>query len=690
MRPPVPTGPDSAVLLLNADGGVLAWSGPPELVGLGGNRDESGVSLSSLYQDLEGVDLGAAVAETARASSRRFVRSLLVRRRAGARRPPVRLSLHKVGERLVAVVVSATGEDPDPRADPDVALIQGAWAGLKDAMILATVGDDPEGPKILAVNNAFSSLFGMSAADVEGRPLLPLLGSRGGSALRERIRAHVARGGDSISDLLVLKRSVAGQALVEWQLAPVRDSRGGVLSLIVVLRDVSLTSARNPVRKTPDVDPLTGLPNQVHFMKRLERSVERAAQAGAYTFAVLAIDVQGLGALQRRLGTVVSNSVLDALVWRVRRCLRPGDLIARLGDQRLAVLLDHFGPWGQVDDVLERIHLVTESPYTVGGERITLAVVDAAGPIFGRDRYPARAQEIIEELGRAVTRARKRTGRPTGSARTTRNDSHSPFDLSRAAESGDLRLDYLPLMSVETGKVVALEALLRWTRPDGRALSAGEFVADAESRGFMVPVGRWVLRRACEDLEVLRRALAPAHPLPIHVNLSASEFWSHDLVSDVERQTATGGVDPSWIRLEVPEEAVSRSISSALPVLKGLADVGFETWIDRFGEGGIPLRDLPNLPVKRAKVSPSLAWKGGRDAEVADLAPLLRGLLSVGRDLGWQVSVSGVESEGQRSALARAGCDMAQGFLFSEPRDPPGIVALVRQLGLAGEGGHGP
>jgi EAL domain-containing protein (putative c-di-GMP-specific phosphodiesterase class I) len=282
----------------------------------------------------------------------------------------------------------------------------------------------------------------------------------------------------------------------------------------------------------------------------------------------------------------------------------------------------------------------------------------------------------MDEVALALTRARGECVPREGSRGSPVG--RRPSGIARAVRSGQLALHYLPLVDVPTGRPVGLEALVRWRHPERGTLAGSEFLEEAEASGLILSIGRWVLWQACHQVKRWEAAVAPGEVLPVHLNLSSSEFWNRELLSNLGRVTAEVGVDPAKIRLEVPESAIARRVASACRILTWLGEAGFETWLDKFGQGGVSLQDLPRLPVRHAKVGPALAW-GGNGSGASEAAPLLHSLLTVGHDLGWRVAVVGVETAGQRDALGSVGCDLAEGFLFSGPLDAEGASALARQ-----------
>jgi PAS domain S-box-containing protein len=535
--------------------------------------------------------------------------------------------------------------------------------------------------KITGANGAFARMFGKSPEDVSGQALGHLLAPLTGTGFARKIEEEVVGEGRSITDLTLAPPGLSGdRSLLEWEIGPIRAQDGRILGVIAVVRDTTQNQRALP-RKRSDLDPSSGLPNQVHFLSRLERSVERAAQARAYTFAVVGLEMRGLRAVERRLGTLVANTALEALVRRLEQRLRPADLVARTGDRTLAILLDHFAPWGALEDVLERIRQVTDAPYTIAGEQLAMSAIGAPGPIWSGEDPPIGAQEVMRKLEVAVTRAKADPSHPRPAPRPRARANGELGELSSAVQKAQLQLRYLPLISIEDGRLAGFEALVRWPRPKHGVVPGRAFIRRAEQYGLIRPIGQWVWREALMHMMEWDAEVAPDLVPPVHLNLSVSEFWNPDLLSDLENRVAESSIAPSRVRLEVPEAAVARRTSAAHVILERLAESGFAAWLDRFGEGGTQLRALDSLPFRHVKLTPSVAWRSNGSAERP--RAILKSLLSLGHDLGWRVAVAGVETRTQAEVLKSIACDVGQGFFYHGLLDAPQAAALMRQSGEA-------
>jgi PAS domain S-box-containing protein len=584
------------------------------------------------------------------------------------------LTLHHVAAGLVVGVLSG-GPGASSGAGHAVGLLRQVWEGLAEGVAVAT--RDPEGhvEKITECNGAFASIFGLGRDAVVGQPLARFLAPLNGASFDKRVKEDVVGEGRSVADLTMSKRSDSGDpALLDWELGPIRAQDGRVSGLVAVVRDAA-PADRAVLWKRSDLDPSSGLPNQIHFMSRLERSVERASQARAYTFAVIGLEMRGLRAVERRLGALAANAALEALVRRLEQRLRPTDLVARTGDRRLAILLDQFAPWGALSDVVERLRVVSEAPYRIGGERMTLSAIGAPGPIWKGDGTVVGAQEVLGHLDAAVARAKADVSTPDPPKSAP--PSGSVAELWNAVQKARLHLRYLPLVSPADGRLEGLEALVGWSHPEHGLVPGGAFLPRAEHHGLTGPIAEWVWAEALRHIKEWDASLPPGRVPPVHINLSLSELWHPDLVADLERRTAEAAVSPSRVRLEIPESALARRTDTASSILEGLARAGFEAWLDRFGEGGIPLRDLDSLPFRHAKLDREIAWQTNGAAGRPRAA--LGSLLSLGHDLGWSLAVGGVETEEQASALRALDCDWAQGFFFHGLVDASRAAALMRQ-----------
>ena len=400
----------NAVLVLDPKGRVLASSGLPEALGRADLNAASETMLTDVVRGEGGDDIAGELQHVVASPPGTLATMVVESAREQPGGPRRQLTLHRISDSFVIGVLA--GGDRLPRTETELSesVLLRVWSGLRGAMALTTPGHPDEPPSIIAVNAAFGELFRVRPEEARGRPLMDFLAPGDGLAVVDKIHQHATLAGESVSDVAIVRRGRSDPTVIEWEVAPIRDRAGTTQALFVLLRDVAEAARWRPGRGL-ELDPLSGLPNRLQLMSRLERSVERTARSGSCTFAVLGVEIDGLASAERRLGATVGNALLDALVWRVRQGLRPGDVIARVGPERLAVLLDHFAPRGHLEAVLERIDRVAEDTYSIGGEHIQLRVIGAAGPVWTPEHPPATADEVLASLDLAVTRARAQARR---------------------------------------------------------------------------------------------------------------------------------------------------------------------------------------------------------------------------------------------------------------------------------------
>ncbi len=402
---------ETAVVFLDPQGTILASGGASSLLGPTVPAVPGRWRVSEVFHSDEGKDLLAAVEEVAEERWGEGGRSFLVRLASKDSGGRALLTLFKVGAELVAGVLSGTdgnGDEPSRErghlsaSEEERELVEQAWAGLRDAMVLLTSSPGPRGPRILTANAAFCALVGLVPVEIRGKPLRSLL--MPGDELDSLVKVHrtAVEQGRSASDLAILRAGSGRPRMVDWEMAPVHDREGRITSVIAVVREVTLTSMGAPARGSATTDSPTGLPNQMHFRNRVQRSVERATLAHPYAFALIGLRMKGLGAIEQRFGSVMCNAVLDALVRRLRHRLRSSDLIARISRDRLAVLLDYFAPRGAVEDVLERIRHTAGDSFTVGGRRLELRVAGTASTVWSLNHPPPNARELLDGLQAAL------------------------------------------------------------------------------------------------------------------------------------------------------------------------------------------------------------------------------------------------------------------------------------------------
>lgn len=424
-------------------------------------------------------------------------------------------------------------------------------------------------------------------------------------------------------------------------------------------------------------DPLTGLPNRVVFMERLEAALGRADESGRVV-GVAFVDLDRFKAVNDTLGHTMGDRVLEAVADRLKRCMRPGDSIARLsGDEFTLVLPEMSGP-DDARPVSERILGELARPFRVEGREIYL------GASLGVALYPqdaVDARSLVRAADGALQEAKQR-GRSncqfftTGMMARAEDNLALEQELRKSLEHReDLELHYQPIVTAGAGRVVQLEALLRWNHPDRGLLTGAAFVPLAEEVGLIVPLGALALEAAARQAAEWRRELGSGVPR-IAVNVSAIQMRGAAFAEIVKNTLDEAGLDGSALVIELTETAVMQEPDVAAETLTRLRELGVEVSLDDFGTGYSSLAHLRRLPLDNLKIDRSFVR---RVPDHPDDTAIASTIMAMGRLLQLAVIAEGVETEQQATFLRAEGCDMMQGHLFGHPHPASEIQTRIRE-----------
>lgn len=449
----------------------------------------------------------------------------------------------------------------------------------------------------------------------------------------------------------------------------VRDSKGHPSHLVLQFQDITDRKIEEE-RLVHNVfhDALTGLPNRALFMDRLRLATERARRRKDQVFAVLFLDLDGFKAINDSMGHIMGDQLLIQIARRLKACLRTTDTIARLGGDEFTILLEELTDEQEILRIVERLQRELRLPFKLGPRDIQ--VTASIGVTWSNSRYE-RAEEILRDADTAMYRA-KLSGKAC--YQLFESETHTSQleavnlanDLDEAVERGELLLHYQPIVSLETGKLCAFEALVRWRHPQRGLILPADFIPLAEERGSILKIGTWAIREACLQLKRWQDKFPLHSSMAVNVNLSSKEFMQANLIDHVIEILQDSGVDPRALKLEITESVVMENIGTATVILQQLRALGIELVIDDFGTGYSSLSYLHRLPISSLKIDKSFV----KDmVEKREHAEIVKTIVTLARSLQIRVVAEGVETLEQLAALRRLKCDAGQGFLFSKPAE---------------------
>ena len=413
-------------------------------------------------------------------------------------------------------------------------------------------------------------------------------------------------------------------------------------------------------------DSLTGLPNRSMFTERLRHSMRRTARHPDDMFAVLFLDLDRFKEVNDNLGHFAGDELLRAVARRLEACLRPEDTVARLSGDEFAILLESISETSDAGRVAERIEEALSFPINLGGAEITTS---ASMGIVTSSMSQEQPEQLLRSADMAMYRA-KAAGRARYEMfdRAMHTDALARLqletDLRRAVEQGEFRLHYQPLVSLRTGRVTGLEALLRWEHPERGLVQPADFIPIAEETGLIVRIGRWVLNEACRQLRAWQESHPRAEPLSLSVNLSVKQFSQPDLLDQLANALRASGIPPSCLRLEITEAALIDKGEAAMALLSQIKQLGPQIYLDDFGTGYSSLIYLHRLPIDAIKIDRDLV--STMDTDEKNLR-LVRTILTFAQIIGVRAEAEGISSAEQLRELRSLKCEHGQGYLFSAP-----------------------
>ncbi|MGE8360631.1 putative bifunctional diguanylate cyclase/phosphodiesterase [Pseudomonas sp.] len=419
-------------------------------------------------------------------------------------------------------------------------------------------------------------------------------------------------------------------------------------------------SLKETLHRLAEQDALTGIANRQGFQTLL---AARLAECEGRGLTLGHLDLDNFRHANDALGYQAGDRLILQVVARLKAQLRSGDQLARLGSDEFALLIDTRRDPRRVERLAERITEALAEPYWIDGESLLLGC--SLG--LAHARPDVAADPLMWHAHIAMQQAKNQQGctfhiYDERINRSARSQADLEGELRRALRRDELELHYQPRLCLETGRIVGLEALVRWQHAERGLLNPNEFVPLAEESGLIVPLGYWVISRALRDMQWLRgRGLPPLH---MAVNLSFRQFQDSQLLSTLSRLIEERGVDAQWLEFELTETAVMRRSDQVQQTMLELGRLGVRFSLDDFGTGFSSFVHLNSLPITLLKIDKSFV---GGMGERPENRQLVRAMINLAHNLNLEVVAEGVENVEQLDLLRQFGCDQVQGYLISRP-----------------------
>jgi diguanylate cyclase (GGDEF)-like protein/PAS domain S-box-containing protein len=459
----------------------------------------------------------------------------------------------------------------------------------------------------------------------------------------------------------------------------VKNERGEAIRLDGIIYDVTEQKlAQEKLLHDALHDALTGLPNRILFMERVEQALKHSKRRSYYLFALLFIDLDRFKTINDSLGHSHGDELLIEISGLLQSCLRSTDTVARLGGDEFTVLLEDFNDIDDVIRITERIQNKLSLPFNLGGHTIFTSA--SIGIVISSRQYQ-QGTELLRDADIAMYRAKE-----LGKARYAIFDremyertirlSRLERDLRLALQNKEFYLNYQPIICLRTGKLAGFEALIRWQHPEQGFISPVDFIPIAEDTGSIVQIGEWVLYEACRQLRAWHIKFPQTHLLKMSVNLAIQQIKQSSLLEILNRILLETGLDGSCLKLEITESMLMDDGEATIELLSQIRKKKIQLSIDDFGKGYSSLSYLHRFPINTIKIDRSFVSNMNSDEENFEI---VKTIATLAHTLGMDIVAEGVETNEQMTQLKTLGCEFGQGYLFSKPLDSSAIESMLEE-----------
>ncbi len=540
---------------------------------------------------------------------------------------------------------------------------------------------------IVDVNRSFTRITGYGREEVLGQHARILKSGKNDDSFYAGMWTKLLRSGSWEGEVSNLRKSGETYPAL-LSIVAAKDRRGETTNYIAMIVDISKRKkAEGQLERLRTFDTLTGLLSRGAWVSAMERAVANS-RSSQQKFALLEVGLDRFKLINDSLSHAVGDKVLTEAAERIRKVLRRQDVAARLGGDRFSILLEDIHSRHNVDAICEKLLDAFVAPIMSDQHALHISISIGAA-LHPDDGIDAGTLQRNAEAAMYCTKRECRGGYRFYSAGMNAEGAQL-LTLERmlrlALERQEFTLHYQPQVDARDGRLIGVEALLRWNSFDLGAISPAQFIPIAEETGLILPIGLWVMRQACRDAQSWRRQLG--HDLPVAVNLSARQFRSQELLVSVQTVLDETGLPSHLLELEITEGLLIIDPEGAAAVLSKLRAMGIRTALDDFGTGYSSLAYLKTFTLDRLKID--RAFVSGLPDDRNDQA-ISRAVVALGHSLNMEVLAEGVETPEQGSFLIAAGCQLFQGNFYGEPMSADHLMAHIRCGALSlGEGACSP
>lgn len=526
---------------------------------------------------------------------------------------------------------------------------------------------------IIQVNKAFTEITGYSPEEAIGKNPRILKSGQHSPEFYRSMWEILLKTGSWQGEMMDRRKN--GEIYPKWlSITVVRDEKGDISNYIALFSDITERKASyERIQYLAHFDALTDLPNRTLLNDHLDLSIA-VARRSQTQFAILFLDLDRFKNINDSLGHHAGDLLLQLVSERLKSCAREMDTVARLGGDEFVILLSSISEPNDAARVAQKVVDAIAVPFMLDGNEVNI------GTSIGIGIYPDNGQDrptLIKNADAAMYHA-KESGRNNfqffSSAMNDKAFERLSLenDLRRALKREEFFLHYQPQLDILTGKIIGIEALIRWRHPEKGLVPPNNFIPLAEKCGLIVSIGEWVLRTVCAQNMAWQKEGLP--PILTAVNISAQQFKQQNFKESLVKILDDTGLPPNFLELEITESAIMENAGSVLGTLHSLKEIGLHLSIDDFGTGYSSLSYLKHFPIDKLKIDRSFVQDITEDSSNN---AIIETIINMGHNLKLRVIAEGVETAEQLATLQKLQCDEIQGYYFSRPLSPEDFVAFA-------------